>query len=189
MNLESYCEPKISSEWWHHLWYKWWTLTIFFPFKYCNRAFQKKGIMKSIFRVFSLLLFLLVVSVNSQKEENIDSYYLDSLGHICTDTVDTVQKVEYDSQIHCTVSPMTVCDDDDDFEASKNSVLGRRIGQQQFNHPSDDLIVEGNDPIATFQRRQQTSTKSAGEGKQVCHTMSVKECKTVNRPRESKVLK
>ena len=145
--------------------------------------------MKSIFRVFSLLLFLIVLSVNSQKEENIDSYYLDSLGHICTDTVDTVQKVEYDSQIHCTVSPMTVCDDDDDFEESKNSVLGRRIGQQQFNHPSDDLIVEGNDPIATFQHRQQTNTKSAGEGKQVCHTMSVKECKTVNRPRESKVSK
>ena len=145
--------------------------------------------MKSILKVFNLLLVLLVLSVNSQKEENIDSYYLDSLGHICTDTVDTVQKVEYDSQIHCTVSPMTVCDDDDDFEASKNSVLGRRIGQPTLSHPTDDLVVEGNDPIATFERHHKTSSKLSGGGKQVCHTMSVKECTTVNRPKESKVSK
>ena len=142
--------------------------------------------MKSIFRVFSLLLFLIVLSVNSQKEENIDSYYLDSLGHICTDTVDTVQKVEYDSQIHCTVSPMTVCDDDADFEASKNSILGRRIGPATLSHQTDDLIVVGNDPIATFHK---TSSKLPGGGKQVCHTMSVKECTTVNIPKESKVSK
>ena len=141
--------------------------------------------MRPVLRTFSIF-FLLVLSVSCQKEDNIDSYYLDSLGHICTDTVDTVQKVEYDSQIHCTVSPMMVCDDDS-VEVSKNSILGRRIGQQHSNHPSDDLIVEGNDPIATFRERQQGSSNSAGEGKQVCHTMSVRECKTVNRPKESKV--
>ena len=58
--------------------------------------------------------FYTSVFVKSQGADNIDEYYLDSLGHICTDTVDTVQKVEYDSQIHCTVSPMLVCDEDEE---------------------------------------------------------------------------
>merc|ERR1719158_1446102 len=109
--------------------------------------------MKSILKVFNLLLVLLVLSVNGQKEENIDSYYLDSLGHICTDTVDTVQKVEYDSQIHCTVSPMMVCDDDD-YEQEVPSSIGRRIGQPS-SFVDDDLEVGGNDPIGVFKNRAQ----------------------------------
>ena len=135
-----------------------------------------------IFRIFSLLVLLVFVN----GEENIDGFYLDSLGHICTDTIDTIQKVEYDSQIHCTVSPMMVCDDEDD-EPLDNSLLRRRIGQQPSVHTDDDLLVEGNDPIGVFQHRAQPRTRTEGGSKQVCHTMSVKECKTVHIPRESKV--
>ena len=135
-----------------------------------------------ILRTCSLLI--LVALVNG--EDNIDNYYLDSLGHICTDTVDTIQKVEYDSQIHCTVSPMMVCDEDDDGQVEP-PLLGRRIGQQPLSYADDDLVVESNDPIGAFQHRAQTRTRQEGGSKQVCHTMSVKECKTVNRPKESKV--
>ena len=135
----------------------------------------------SIFRTLSLLV--LVVLVNC--EENIDEYYLDSLGHICTDTVDTIQKVEYDSQIHCTVSPMMVCDDDDDEQVVPSSI-GRRIGQPS-SFVDDDLEVGGNDPIGVFKNRAQPRARQQNGSKQVCHTMSVKECKTVNRPKESKV--
>ena len=135
-----------------------------------------------ILRTLSLLI--LVVLING--EENIDDYYLDSLGHICTDTIDTIQKVEYDSQIHCTVSPMMVCDEDDDGQL-ESSLLGRRIGHQSLSQIGDDLEVEGNDPIGAFQHRAQARARQQGESKQVCHTMSVKECKTINRPKESKV--
>jgi len=149
--------------------------------------------MKCVFGLFALAFLLdcslISVSVKAQGVEDLDAYYLDSLGHICSDTVDTVQKVEYDSQIHCTVTPMLVCDDDE--ETSKDSVIGRRIGFQSSIKPSDDLLVEGNDPIRTFQRRPQgkknSRTQIKGETKQVCHTMSVKECKTINRPKKSKV--
>ena len=135
-----------------------------------------------IFRIFSLLVLLVFVN----GEDNIDDYYLDSLGHICTDTIDTIQKVEYDSQIHCTVSPMMVCDDDEPID---NSLLRRRIGQQPSVHSDEDLLVEGNDPIGAFQHRAQPRARAEGGSKQVCHTMSVKECKTVNIPKESKVKK
>ena len=154
--------------------------------------------MRSRFGLLALHLLLVcvlfLVSAQCQTVEDIDAYYLDSLGHICTDTVDTVQKVEYDHQIHCTVSPMLVCDEDD-AKTLTDVELGRRIGQQpqqsQFFHPSDDLLVQSNDPVHTFQRRpqvkKQTGPKIKGEPKQVCHTMSVKECRTINRPKESKV--
>ena len=150
--------------------------------------------MKCVFEIFLLAsvlnCFIFSISVKAQAVDDIDAYYLDSLGHICTDTVDTVQKVEYDSQIHCTVSPMLVCDDDE--ETPEDSVFDRRIGFRSSIESSDDLIVEGNEPIQAFQRRPQPKEQSRdqikGDTKQVCHTMSVKECKTINRPKESKVL-
>ena len=130
------------------------------------------------------------VFVKSQGVDNIDEYYLDSLGHICTDTIDTVQKVEYDSQIHCTVSPMLVCDDDAEL-SSKNSILNKRIGKQPSIRFDDDLLVEANDPFQSIKRlpknEKQSRISDQETGKQVCHTMNVKDCKTIHRPKESKV--
>ena len=136
----------------------------------------------------TLVGVLYLVSIEGQKIGNIDAYYLDPLGHICTDTVDTVQKVEYEQQIHCTVTPMLVCDDDD-VKTSNDVVLGKRRGQHKESpHPGNDLVVQGNDPIHTFQRRPQTTLPKIKEtSKQVCHTMSVKECKAINRPKQTKV--
>ena len=137
-----------------------------------------------------LNFFYTSVLVKSQGVDNIDEYYLDSLGHICTDTVDTVQKVEYDSQIHCTVSPMLVCDEDEEVP-SKNSILRKRIGKQPAIRFDDDLLVEANDPFQSIKRLPQDGKQSTipdqETGKQVCYTMNVKDCKTIHRPKESKV--
>ena len=151
-----------------------------------------------VFCVSVLLQTFLFLLIEGQSLKGNEGYYLDSTGSICYDTIDTVQKVEYDHQIHCTVSPVKVCDDDDPAQAVldriKQNVLGRRIGEQKASSSqtreeifgrggSGEHIQSSRNPSSLANNQPQFASKP----KEACHTMNVRECKIVNRPKESKV--
>ena len=132
----------------------------------------------TVLLAFFLLLLGTLCSIEGQGiNDDISAYYLDPLGNVCTDKIETIRKVEYESQIHCSVTPMRVCDED----KSRDLGLGRRRGQPA---PSEEVFGSRPDKIE-LARLMKSDTKSTQN--QACHTMSVKECKVVNRPKKSKV--
>ena len=128
---------------------------------------------------FFLLLLETVCSIEGQGvNDGISAYYLDRLGNICMDKIETIRKVEYESEIHCSVTPMRVCDED----KSQDLGLGRRRGQLA---PSEEVFERRPDKIE-LARLIQTSPAKPTQN-QACHTMNIKECKVQMRPKKSKV--
>ena len=102
---------------------------------------------------FFLLLLETLCSIEGQGiNDDISAYYLDRLGNICMDKIETIRKVEYESEIHCSVTPMRVCDED----KSQDLGLVRRRGQPA---PSKEVFGSRPDKIELARLIQTPTSK------------------------------